>query len=148
MKVQVRFNTNYFANKNAKKWRFIIDGEQHFVNQIICSEKSKTTTDIIIENGIELQKFHLTINSDSVEIKDEIAYVNGDFNEKLELHTSLSWSVKNNAWKIEAEEKEYFALDVTLLCGFYTCEKDGKFFICCNPGHIWFDDTKTKILLK
>jgi len=61
MDVKIRFNTD-FPTKSIHKWRLIVDGVQHLVDDIEVNCKCRTTQDIINVDGQEMDKYHLSCN--------------------------------------------------------------------------------------
>ena len=45
MEVKIRFNTDYHAITNPKKWRLIIDGQERLVNEIKIFGECYTTSE-------------------------------------------------------------------------------------------------------
>jgi hypothetical protein len=65
MDIKIRFNTNY-PQKSDKKWRIIVDGTEHHVDEIEIKCKSFTTTDEIEVDGQIVIRYHITCNSKNV----------------------------------------------------------------------------------
>lgn len=59
MDIKIRFNTDYPV-KSTLKWRLIVDGVQHLVDSIEINCKCQTTDDIIIIDGEEVEKYHVS----------------------------------------------------------------------------------------
>jgi len=59
MDVKIRFNTD-FPVKSQHKWRLIVDGVQHLVDAIEINCKCHTTDDIMIIDGEEKEKYHVS----------------------------------------------------------------------------------------
>jgi hypothetical protein len=62
MDVKIRFNTD-FPLKSVHKWRLIVDGVQHLVDAIEINCKCHTTDDIIVIDGEEKEKYHVSCKS-------------------------------------------------------------------------------------
>lgn len=66
MIVKIRFNTNYPKNSD-KKWRILVDGVQHLVDEVDIGCNSYTSTDkVLSDDGNEVIKYHLSTNPKSV----------------------------------------------------------------------------------
>ena len=68
MKLSVKFmyNTNY-PNKHDKKWRVLVDENQHFVDDVVIDCKSHTTEDIVkSDTGEDVLKFHISCSPKNV----------------------------------------------------------------------------------
>lgn len=61
MDVKIRFNTD-FPTKSIHKWRLIVDGVQHLVDDIVVNCKCRTTQDILNVDGQEVDKYHISCN--------------------------------------------------------------------------------------
>lgn len=61
MDVKIRFN-NDFPKKSVRKWRLIVDGVQHLVDDIELNCKCRTTADIIALDGQEAE-YHISCNA-------------------------------------------------------------------------------------
>lgn len=59
MDVKIRFNTD-FPVKSHHKWRLIVDGVQHLVDDIELNCKCRTTDDILQIDGVEKEKYHIS----------------------------------------------------------------------------------------
>lgn len=70
MDVKIRFNTDYAADKSLHKWRIIIDGVQHLVDEIEINCKSITTTDLVEVGSMAIQtKYHISCKAKNVSFK-------------------------------------------------------------------------------
>jgi len=65
MDIKIRFNTN-FPQKSDKKWRIIVDGTEHLVDEIEIKTKSITSSDEIEIDGQIVLKHHISCNSKNV----------------------------------------------------------------------------------
>jgi hypothetical protein len=65
MDIKIRFN-NTFPEKSDKKWRIIVDGIEHLVDEIEIKCKSFTSSDEIEIAGQFVLKHHITCNSKNV----------------------------------------------------------------------------------
>ena len=68
MDVKIRFNTNYPA-KSEYKWRIIVDGIEHLVDEIEIKCKSYTTGDVMQIDGQDVMKWHITCKAKNVSFK-------------------------------------------------------------------------------
>ena len=69
LSAKVRFNTN-FPQKSSKKWRIIIDGVEHLVDEIQSTCKMVSTEDIVKdESGKNVFKYHISFNAKSIEFQ-------------------------------------------------------------------------------
>lgn len=63
MEVKIRFNTDYHAITNPKKWRLIIDGQERLVDEINIIGKCSTTSDNMEKVGL---KHHISCTAESI----------------------------------------------------------------------------------
>jgi hypothetical protein len=63
MEVRIRFNTDYHAITNTKKWRLIIDGDEKLVDEIQIIGKCFTSSDMIEQVGL---KHHIGCKAKSI----------------------------------------------------------------------------------
>lgn len=71
--VKIRFNTNYPKTSN-KKWRVIVDGQQHLVDEIEILCSSYTSQDIVKgDDGQDVEKFHISCKPKNIEFQVDIA---------------------------------------------------------------------------
>lgn len=67
--IQIRYNTNY-PNHSNKKWRMLINGTQHLVDDVVINRQCQTTTDIVIgDDGAQVEKHHISCEG-SLEIEE------------------------------------------------------------------------------
>lgn len=66
LSVKITNNTNYPQNHD-KKWRILVDENQHFVDEVVINCKSFTTEDIVkSDTGEEVLNFHISCNPKNV----------------------------------------------------------------------------------
>ena len=65
MDIKIRYNTDFPA-KSVHKWRLLVDGVQHLVDDIEINCKCYTTDDIIVIDGKEVNKFHISCKAKKV----------------------------------------------------------------------------------
>lgn len=63
MEVKIRFNTDFHAVTNPKKWRLIIDGQERLVDEINIIGKCSTTSDNMEKVGL---KHHISCTAESI----------------------------------------------------------------------------------
>ena len=68
MDVKIRFNTKYPASSD-QKWRIIVDGIEHLVDEIEIKCKSFTSADLINVDGKDVMKWHISCKAKNVSFK-------------------------------------------------------------------------------
>lgn len=69
--VLIRFNTNY-PLKSDKKWRIIVDGTQHLVDDFVLTSYCFSSVDNVTDdNGGTIIKYHVSTNAKSVDFYNE-----------------------------------------------------------------------------
>jgi len=70
--VKIRFNTNFPKTSN-KKWRVLVDGQQHLVDEIEILCPSNTSQDIVKgDDGQDVEKYHISCKPTSIEFQVDI----------------------------------------------------------------------------
>lgn len=72
--VKIRFNTNYGKLPDQKKWRVIVDGKQHFTDEVEIIGTCYTSEDIVKgDDGNDVLKFHITTKAREIKnLEDKI----------------------------------------------------------------------------
>ena len=66
LSVKIRFNTN-FPDKHDKKWRVLVDENQHFVDDVVIQCPSFTSEDVVkSDEGEDVLKYHISCNPKNV----------------------------------------------------------------------------------
>jgi hypothetical protein len=68
MDVKIRFNTKYPAASD-QKWRIIVDGIEHLVDDIEIKCKSFTSGDLVNVDGQDVMKWHISCKAKNVSFK-------------------------------------------------------------------------------
>jgi hypothetical protein len=71
--VEIRFNTKFPEGKSKYEWRLIIDGQEHFCNDIIVNCPTRTSSRFIEGEGM---KYHISATANEVEfeVDDGVKY--------------------------------------------------------------------------
>ena len=138
--MKVRFNTNYGKLRNGirdtKMWRVLIDDKQYFVENVKIMQNSFTTKDIVIgDDGNDVEKYHLTINTtehlitgnyavigtSKGSIKFDAVTINEDDNSHRQEY-KINWATEDNKWRILTPEKEILVDDIEINTVCYTTD--------------------------
>ena len=68
MDVKIRFNTKY-PTASEFKWRIIVDGIEHLVDEIEIKCKSFTSGDMVKVDGEDVMKWHISCKAKNVSFK-------------------------------------------------------------------------------
>jgi|688.fasta_scaffold931581_2 hypothetical protein len=125
--IKVRYNTNYGVLPNQKRWRVLVNGEQTFADHIEIKVPTQTTDDIVIIDGVFVEKNHISckaryvkqINLQTSEfidgndfIQEHLTFIitddindSGLYNHLLNVAKNrLTWSEKKKKWKVYAKD--------------------------------------------
>jgi hypothetical protein len=68
MDVKIRFNTKY-PTASEHKWRIIVDGIEHLMDEIEIKCKSFTSGDLVNVDGQDVMKWHISCKAKNVSFK-------------------------------------------------------------------------------